>query len=287
MKKPIKIFISHSWENEIFYQNLVTMLNSIIDFNWVNLSISKDQAISVATGEEAIPQRIEFLNNRSAEITKLKYKFSNKLKHLKARRANLKIKEMEIIQYEQIDLLIAEERERILNPGFVAKIKSLEKIKSRIEGLNLQREKKRNQSGLFQLDVEINKVEKRVAKLKDEREDINQCLNNITHIRIGNTGKTRDDVIKKFPNLALAIRNQLAQADLVLIVVQSNSSYQQWIEYEYQEAFVLRKPIIGLLHPDLMENIPPDLKRYGVIPIEWDQHKLAQVLREIPEKVLL
>jgi hypothetical protein len=87
--------------------------------------------------------------------------------------------------------------------------------------------------------------------------------------------------LRRFPNLALAIHSRIASADAVLVIVYPNSAYRAWLEFEYQAAFALGKPLIGLLRDDITDRLPPDLRRFGMLPVPWSRHEICDILDEI------
>jgi hypothetical protein len=88
-------------------------------------------------------------------------------------------------------------------------------------------------------------------------------------------GKTCEDVLAACPNLGLAIRNRVADADVVLVLAFQMIGFQPWLEYEYQWAFLLRKPILGIVPGDKAQGLPPDLQSYGAIRVDWEAQSLV------------
>jgi hypothetical protein len=100
-------------------------------------------------------------------------------------------------------------------------------------------------------------------------------------LRLGKEADDRGFLLSRFPNLSLAIHNRIASADAVLVIVYPDSAYRAWLEFEYQTAFALGKPLIGLLREDVTDRLPPDLRQFGMLPVPWNRHEICNILEEI------
>jgi len=280
MSKNINIFISHSWNMNDYYIELVKLLESGLGSSWNNLSISCDNAVTIATGYEQIPQRIKFLRDSLEELESQKQSILDNRLVVFSNFENQKNIDNELRKCEIIDSLIAQEWEQILNPNFSEKIKYLEKIKLKSKKFDIGIEKEKSSQLLLEFQNNFIKIDLKIEKLDREINKIKGAIDEVKIDILASTGKRRDDVMVKFPNLALAIRNKLLKSHVVLVVVETSSAFRSWIEYEYQESFLLKKPIFGVLHPQLAGQIPPDLKHYNVVPVNWEKEQIVNIVKK-------
>jgi len=276
----IKLFISHAWDRTDLYDELVDVLNTLPAFRWQNLSIPHETAFTIATGVDGSPQRRQLLVNRLDDIEQRSKQIDASLVRQKKRLGELRYEEQELAKYFQIDRLMTEARDAILDPGFTEKIRSLEKLQAKYDPDAATIAQRNNRENIQYLKESIAKLDSEGQQLISEAEWCTNSLNNLQSLKLGITGKQMDNVIAKFPNLALAIHNRIAAADAVIVIVLPNSAYLQWIEFEYQQAFVLRKPTIGVLHPQVAKSLPPDLRRYAIRPIEWCPDSIRTALND-------
>jgi predicted nuclease with TOPRIM domain len=59
-----RLFISHEWDRDDLYHELKAMIGAAIDKEWEDVSIPRDAAIAIETGERAPAQRAQLLNER-------------------------------------------------------------------------------------------------------------------------------------------------------------------------------------------------------------------------------
>ena len=70
MSSAITLFISHAWDHANHYDDLVDLLNSMKELTWFDVSITKEKAISIATGQDELPQRRQLDLQRLDDIDK-------------------------------------------------------------------------------------------------------------------------------------------------------------------------------------------------------------------------
>ena len=70
MSSAITLFISHAWDHANHYDDLVDLLNSMKELTWFDVSITKEKAISIATGQDELPQRRQLVLERLDDIDK-------------------------------------------------------------------------------------------------------------------------------------------------------------------------------------------------------------------------
>jgi hypothetical protein len=283
MENILNLFISHSWDDNQKYYELKELITSLLGDRWRDLSISKDNAFAIATGGELEKeQKRQLLNARIKDINDRLKIIKEEHFHIGGLLANLRYEVEEIRDYQQLDLLFARARERILENDFVSTIKRLEKLENRYSKIDVNELLQVKNDKITEIAPYLYDLERDESWLRRELLDCEESLETM-NVFFGSRGKQRDNVIKKHPNLAIAIRNQLAIADAVLVIVYPYSSYREWLEFEYQEAFVLKKTIFGLLDGDRCTKIPPDLARFGIKPIKWSSDEISFMLKSISE----
>jgi hypothetical protein len=132
MSSAVALFISHPWDHADHYNDLVGDLNSVSTLIWSDLSITQEKAISIQTGEDAIPQRRELLSGRLQTINSQLSTIYNEYQRLGRDLVEIRNRSSEMEQYKDLDMLFAKARERIAESSFVPTIKRLEKLKSRL-----------------------------------------------------------------------------------------------------------------------------------------------------------
>jgi hypothetical protein len=130
------------------------------------------------------------------------------------------------------------------------------------------------------LDDRMLEIRTEIDRLKAEADSCRRWIRDLSGSYLNDMGKQRDRVMEMYPNLALAIRNRIAIAHVVFVIVSPHTSYRPWTEFEYQEAFVLRKPTFGMLLPGLAE-MPPDLQRFGIMTCAWNPAAVCESLRRV------
>jgi len=279
LDQTVSLFISHSWDRSHDYRQVLSLLDDTRR-PWRNLSIPKEEALVIAGGtEEAAAQRQALIEARLEEIKAQMQRIEGSLELLYAQRGAVQREKDELNRVKNLDTLYAEALRRISSPNYRAELDSLDELKRRYAAVDLP-------SRLAQAQQELQQVAAKIAALETDAHQLiveqKRLLESLTSMKVdlGITGKQRDDAIRRYPNLAMAIRNQIARADAVIVIVYPHSAYREWQEFEYQEGFVLRKPLLGLVRDGRLESIPPDLRRFGLLPVIWSGDRIFDLVQE-------
>jgi hypothetical protein len=270
------IFISHQWRQSAFYSELVALLNAT-GLAWHNLSISETDAVEIEAGEPARQQIANLIADRLLAVANWNAEVGSELKRTKRRLSTSQQLISDLKNFSRIDELETALRERILDPDFVQALRHLARLRKQYAGCATELELRRARADEAFLAEEITRLEIKAEWLREEAKKYERMLTHGLHHE--KTGKARDSLFRDHPNLALAISNRVAAADVVLVLADFDSPFRRWIEFEYQESFVLRKPILAVLHPRLTNHVPPDLRYFGVEEVEWRAFALAQAIR--------
>jgi hypothetical protein len=283
------LFISHAWDHEDHYNELVEILNSITELVWENVSITQGKAIEIATGEKEAPQRQQFLLERSNAVSSSLSKIYAELRQLREDLAEIRKNYSNMEEYKYIDIRIKRAFEKIAEPSFVTTIKSLQKQKS--EGnfkyrgvdvdaaiLNAEREIQRLTDSTGPLEVDAERLER---ESKGVDRSLRELQNGLMVHGFLKESDPRKHLFSTSPNLALAIHNRIASSEAVFVIAYPNSAYRTWLEFEYQTAFALRKPFFGLIRDDITDRLPADLSQFGMRPVRWNHPEICEVLEEI------
>lgn len=274
-----RIFISHSWDHSEYYLELVELLNGIRDLKWDNLSISRNDAIEIAIGPEAKPQRQRFLFERLGEIAIRSNEIRLAIERLFKSLEETIAAADEIQRYLNLNNQLAEIHSNIMQPNFAAKIRQLDRLRNKYEEKDIFAEQNKIAKRISAIEADIDKLNQENQRLVREANSSQAAPDDINAIILGKTGKNRDNVTMLFPNLAIALRNRIAASDIVLLIALPDMAFHCWMEFEYQEAFIRRKPVLALLHQRLTSILPADLRRYSIEPIAWDQISVESALK--------
>jgi hypothetical protein len=113
MKLEIALFISHGWDTPRDYQELTALLDSIPEFRWHDLSITKDRALTIATGDDAINQKNQLLRERRAKLAESLGKVRAQLERERKKLTTAKKDYFELCDYGTIDRRIWSARQKI------------------------------------------------------------------------------------------------------------------------------------------------------------------------------
>ncbi|MGD9818161.1 MAG: hypothetical protein AB7V04_05600 [Desulfomonilaceae bacterium] len=256
------------------------LIDSIERFEWTDKSIPYNRAIEIATGKRMAGQMDEFLHARISAINEELGEILQLTENLGKEAENLSNILGEIAYFERLDTLLNYAKTRLSGPELDDTIRKLSGIGKKYRGCDPYEEKQKVADRKESIIAELDHLSVKVDRLSEERERCKQSIRE-HQLVLGVTGKPRDNAIFSNPNLALAIHNKIADSQIVLIIPSVNSAYRQWIEYEYQEAFVLGKPCYGLISNKTVEELPADLKKYGVMPLPWSKEDISGIFKSL------
>jgi hypothetical protein len=276
------LFISHAWNLKSHYNDLTVLLDSITNLVWDNVSVTEDKAIQIATGDNEAPQKIQLLCERRDAIHLSLQNVDGELRQLSEDIVQVRKNYFEMEEHKNpvSDLSYAkflrERRKAELDLKYrgidvAAAICDAERDIQRLTDLIARLQGKQHL-----LQLESVRCEKSLHRLEDCLRDIDDSAR-----LFGKHGDPRQYLLQNSSNLALAIHNRIASAQAVLVIVYPDSEYRTWIEFEYQTAFALGKPLIGILRDDITDSLPPDLSRLGMLPVRWDRQAIQAALEPI------
>lgn len=274
------VFISHSWNDSRKYRDTIALIDRSLDGGWENNSIPEDRAIALATGGESeLTQRRELIEaSHAAACSRLKI-VDNALRQLESSLEELKRQRPELLslldapwnlEAARIALFDSDQKPRIklyqerVEQGKKRDIPGeVNRLNSEIAKLHLTVQKKRNRS--LELNIDIGRYQASI-----DRKDF---------VLLEKRDLQRDQIARKFPNLANAIHQRIAISDVVFILFEKNTPFRVWMEFEYQDAYVQRKPMYAVIHPDGPKIVPADIRSFGVGSIEWSEQKVSNTIR--------
>lgn len=277
----LNVFISHPWDRNDLYNELGAILGSAFGAGWCDRSIGRDNAVSIATGEMEVPQRRELLAQRLDAIVARTEEIDATAVWHRARLTDAGHEQEELAACRTIDKLLAAERDRILDPGYDERVRRLERLQRKYGGVDVDAALRAGIERIQEMESTLAQLRAEMERLVREARACRSSFERLDVVTLGTTGKSRDRVLERFPNLALAIRNRIAGSDVVMVVVTPHSAFREWLEFEYQEAFVLRRSTICLLHPGLAVTVPPDLRGYGFECVPWDPAQILDAVRSV------
>jgi hypothetical protein len=210
MSSAVALFISHGWDRPDYYDELVGILNSVSTLTFSDVSITQEKAISIQTGEDAIPQRRQLLSERLKAINSQSCAIDAEYERLQRDLAEVRHCSLEMQQYKHLDMIFDKAREKIAEPSFVPTIVTLEKLKLRLtskyNGIDVDSALDDADGKIQELNISIARLEAERVRLNREAKDCRESLDRIdlNVLRLGKEADDRGFLLSRFPNLSLA-----------------------------------------------------------------------------------
>jgi hypothetical protein len=224
MNTKLSLFISHDWDRADLYGDLVEILDCSFHNAWENYSITRDNAFSIATDVDAAPQRRQLLLDRLEGIVTRLNAIAPAIAETRERIAEVRHRQRELVTYREIKNQFLEARERILESTYLERMRYLERVQRQYADIDVPATENLLETQIQDWELIIRGLNVESERLAQEARFCRVSLANIDHVQLGESGKARDGAISSYPNLALAIRNKIALADVVLIIVMPYSA---------------------------------------------------------------
>ncbi|MDO4179038.1 MAG: TIR domain-containing protein [Phascolarctobacterium sp.] len=103
-------------------------------------------------------------------------------------------------------------------------------------------------------------------------------------ITIANYSVSKEKGFERLPRKTLEskIREQIEQANVVIILAGMYATYSDWIEYEFNTALAMRKPILGV-YPWGQEKTPTFITEQATMMVHWNRNSVIGALKYLLE----
>jgi hypothetical protein len=127
------------------------------------------------------------------------------------------------------------------------------------------------------LDRERDFCEQRIRQLrKDNGLDLTLPRYNGRDI-LYSAGKMNEDAILEDRNLVLMLREQIAEADVVILIAEMYAQYRLWMECELAPAAEEQRPIVAVV-PRGQAECPREVRFRAAAVVGWDNIALGKIL---------
>ena len=283
------------------------LLDQGMSIAWKNLSIPRTEALSVETGEAARVQREEVLARRAElgenKLNEMSHRIIEaekdlkqlRLQHIRDLRGN---REAARTQKERLAAkhkkFVAENKKRLAantehiihstetiqppvsDSGLILAGSIPDQVIKLIQADNVERDSEVNgrleAKAIDLLASSAQRVEEarsEVQRLQKVLDDLSPSPDSasVASVPLPHPGKGGDTLYRQSPTLATLISERIHAASVVIVLARPLISLWRWMEFEYELASYLRKPLLAVLDPQCNGRTPQDLVVFGAQPV--------------------
>lgn len=126
------------------------------------------------------------------------------------------------------------------------------------------------------INAKIAAIRTRLEPFREMRQGLQSDSYTIDH-------KWASASVRASPELSIAIRNRMEQADIMLLLITSMVRLREWVDYEIALAALLAIPTIGIRA--MSDNLSPDFRVVCDEVVEWDNAQIAAALKRLCKRV--
>lgn len=263
----IAIFITHTWADLADYHEIVRLISNAPTLRWINKSIPANEPVPIFfQGKEAIAQAEEQLHRRE-QVLRKRIEATRTLVFELDRRVNLEHfihRERRKITRILRHMKESGKGERLIEFERNYRMKQLSTM---VRHIKTQPVDAKTRSALQRAETSLTKLKRSCAECEASIEQLGRFRALEFKIfrssdKQSSSGRRslRSKAFRGNPNLALILYNRILESDIVLLIADMYGQYRQWMEFEFEAAVNLDKPIIAI-KPSCQKRFPREILR--------------------------
>lgn len=274
----LSIFLSHAWDDFRKYGDAVNLLNATFE-NWQNTSIPENEAIYISSDlTEQLEQTREHVVRCKDHVEARKDDLLPMHDALLAQINALKIRRHNFEKLRGAENALAEANKAFHDPKQNERVAVYSDQVRHYKKLCAEDDIRELEGKISALHEQLQPIRSKIESFDVEISRYSGALMRKTAALVDIGKPRRDRIVERYPALTAAIHERIRRSDYILIIFAQNTAYRQWMEFEYMESFLLRKPLYALVHPDGPTELPPDLRGFAIRPLPWDSEVVRQKL---------